>query len=61
MATQIKKAKFSDWTYKSSYKTRPQIRISKRAYDVLSKSQGSMSENIDKLLGLDLVEEILAK
>jgi len=55
MATQIKKAKFSDWTYKSSYKTRPQIRISKRAYDVLSKSQGSMSENIDKLLGLDLV------
>jgi len=55
METQIKKAKFSDWTYKSSYKTRPQIRISKRAYDVLSKSQGSMSENIDKLLGLDLV------
>ena len=50
-----KKAKFKDWTYKSSYKTRPQIRISKRAYDVLSKSEGSMSENIDKLLGLDLV------
>ena len=61
MATQIKKAKFSDWTYKSSYKTRPQIRISKRAYEVLSKSEGSMSENIDKLLGLDLVEEATTK
>ena len=45
-----KKSKFSNWTYKSSYKSRPQIRISKSAYLLLSKMEGSMSENIDKLI-----------
>lgn len=47
-----KKAKYSDWDYKSSYKSRPQIRISNRAYRVLSKGKGSMAEQIDCLLGL---------
>ena len=47
-----KKAKYSDWDYKSSYKSRPQIRISDRAYKVLSKGKGSMAEQVDRLLGL---------
>jgi len=51
-----KKAKFENWDYKSSYKTRPQIRISQESYEILSKGRGSMSQQVDRLLGVDLLK-----
>jgi len=51
-----KKAKFDGWEYKSSYKTRPQVRVSQESYMILSKGRGSMAQQIDRLLGVDLLK-----